>query len=168
MSSVNDCLSTSTSSNRLSMDGIWIDGKDSAFDNIIEAYTAQIQDCIISTLLSTEMVSALQNLDTTTSNQDTTAGQSADLKAKTDSKISDTQKNSSFLDIIMNNLTIIIAIIGVVVVVGIALIGGPAILKMFSSKASPKGIAAHAAHGAVGSHGAVGAVGAPPVVPPVV
>ena len=133
MSSINDCLSTSTSSNHLSLDGIWMDGKDTSFDNIVDAYTEQIQDCIISTLLSTEMTTALQNLDSTTSDQGVTAGQSSDVKAKTDTKMIDSQKSTSFLDIIMQNLTIIIAIIGVVIVLAIIFLGGPTISKIFSS-----------------------------------
>jgi hypothetical protein len=132
VSSINTCLSNSNASNHITLKGIWIDGS-SSLETIVAAYTTQVQDCIISTLLTTDVVTALQNLDSTTADQDTKAGQSADTKTKTDNSIIKSDIVKSFLDIIMNNLTLIIAIIGVVVVLGIAIIGGPAIAKMFTS-----------------------------------
>ncbi len=145
MSSINSCLSHSDASNHVTLDGIWLDGN-SSLDTIVDAYTSQVQDCIISTLLTTDVVTALQNLDTTTANQDTQAGQSADTNTNAKNTAINSDISKSFLDIIMNNLTLIIAIVGVVIVLGIAIIGGPAIAKMFTSvtKNRPSRVMRHA------------------------
>lgn len=132
MSSLNKCLGASSASNRVTADGIWVD--DGSTVNLdTQAIQNQVNKCVISTLLTSDVYQYLENDTGASGNQDTDAGQSVQFKVDEELKKIWQKIETSFLDIIMNNITIIVAIIGVVVVLGMAIVGGPIIGKMFSS-----------------------------------
>ena len=133
-STLNSCLTKNASGNSITIeDGIWIDGNGKLKD-IQDAYVTQVTECVISSMLTTESTNILKNMQTNNASQSETSDQKAKTSVDASSNVVNSKTETSFLDIIMNNITIIIIVIGVLVAMGMIAFGGPIISSIFKKK----------------------------------
>jgi aspartate/glutamate racemase len=93
-----------------------------------------VSNCIISSILSTESATILKNIQENKAEQTLASEQKADTKVEATSDIVKSNTSTSYLDIIANNITLVIIIIGVLITVGVIAFGLPIIKGIFGKK----------------------------------
>jgi hypothetical protein len=180
---LNECLNKNSGGNTISIDGLWIEGG-SPVSMIQTVFITQMTDCIISSILSTESKQMLANSQKNDVAQSASSEQKADTSVEVSSDIVNKESTTSFVSMIMGNLTLIFIIGAVIVFVLLLVFGGPLIKAIFGGNknsgsqvisiqspslgaiGAPNALGASGASIATNAIGALGTLGALGVKPP--